>query len=301
MKTQHLLAAFCLAPLLMTTAQTLPGIAQITASPVNQPYPASPKRPVVDSYFGKAVTDNHRQPENMNSPDSGYQSTSSGYTTPQDSPSGRKLLKSARLPVSMHKGDVVLNTGVRLRGHLSYQPLTNTLRVREVDTWRTYPANQIRHFSYIDQTDNQAHHITAFPVPSALGETRTLLLEELIPDAPIPLLQLPLPTSQYGTTLQDLPHPRTANWQTEQPCYIWFDGRLLAPDVFVRTEIDALLTIVPESVQHWAAAYPRPTCLPTLAQWLSAFGRELTRVQPNPAGVQSRPATSPASTRSTLY
>ena len=216
------------------------------------------------------------------STDTSHQSTTPGYATQQDFPSELTLSTTDRLSVVTHKGEVVLNTGVRLRGCLHYQPLTNTLRVREVNTWRTYPADQIRHVSYIDQTGNQAHHITAFPVPSALGEIRTLLLEELVPGA-IPLLQLPLLNSQYGTTLQELPQARAANWRTKQPCYVWFDGRLLTPDVFVRTEIDALLTIVPESVQYWAASYPRPTCLPELARWLSAFGRELARVQPNPS------------------
>ncbi|MVM35903.1 hypothetical protein GO755_38170 [Spirosoma sp. HMF4905] len=206
-----------------------------------------------------------------------------------------------RLPVITNEGEVVLATGVRLWRQLSYQPLTNTLMVQQANSWHTYQADQLRHFSYTDRADDRTHYIKAFAVQLASGETRTMLLEELIPGAPIPLLQLPSSNGQHGTIIQGLPQPRTANWKTEQPYYVWFDGRLLAPDVFVRTEIDALLTTVPESVQYWAAAYPRPTSLPELMEWLSYLERELSLGQLKPARTQPKPVTTPASTPFTLY
>lgn len=204
------------------------------------------------------------------------------------------------LPVITHEGEVVLSTGVRLWGLLSYQPLTNTLLLRQASTWRTYHAGQLRYFSYTDQADNRVHTITSFAVRLASGEPQMLLLEERVPGAPIPMLQLPPPNGQHGAIIQGLPQPRTASWKTEQPCYIWFDGRLIAPDAFVRTEIDALLTIVPESVQYWAAAYPRPTCLPELVRWLAYFESELSFAQSKPSLIRLKPATTPASILSTL-
>jgi hypothetical protein len=214
---------------------------------------------------------------------------------------GQVMPKRTQLTVASYEGEVVLTTGVRLWGHLSYKLLTNTLLIRQANTSHTYQAEQLRYFTYTDQNDKRVHYVTAFAVRLASGETRTLLLEELIPGAPIPLLQLPPPNGKHEAIMLGLPQPRTTNWQTEPPCYVWFDGWLLAPDVFVRTEIDALLTIAPEPVQRWAAAYPRPTCLPELARWLYSYRRQLSLVPPRLAPVQPKPATTPANISILLY
>ena len=213
--------------------------------------------------------------------DTYFPSSPLGCASHQVHPVERTLSTRTRLPVITHEGEVVLTTGVRLRGSLNYQPLTHTLRVQQANAWHTYQADQIRYFVYTDRTDDKVHHVTAFTLRLASGELQTLLLEELMPGAPIPLLQLPSPNGRHEAISQGLPLPRAANWQTKQPCFVWFDGRLLAPDAFVRTEIDALLTIVPPSVQYWAAAYPRPTNPKALLRWLSEFESEIKRARPN--------------------
>jgi len=128
----------------------------------------------------------------------------------------------------------------------------------------------------------QAHYVTPYPIQLDSGERQTVLLEELTPGAAISLLQLPVLNGQPDTIEQKLPRIHSPQWRTQRPWYIWFDGRLIAPDSFVRTELDALLTLVPESVQRWAAVYPRPTNPKTLVRWLAGFEQAMHQAQAKP-------------------
>jgi hypothetical protein len=188
---------------------------------------------------------------------------------------------SAHAQLAWHQGEVVPTTGIRLWGELCYQPRTHSLLFRTTaeTPWRTYPADQLRQFSYMDAATNGLHHIGTYDVPMSTGQTITLLFEELIPGATVPLLQLVAPNGLSRAARRVLPRMPKAAWQTEHPRYVWLDGRLLAPDVFVETELDGLLATTPTSVQQWAKRYPRPTDPKSLGRWLAYFDREMANAR----------------------
>ena len=191
------------------------------------------------------------------------------------------LAVSAHAQLAWHKGEVMPATGIRLWGELCYQPRANALlfrQAKEADTWRTYPADQLRHFSYVTPTG--LHYFATYDVPLSTGATRAMLFQELIPGASVALLQLADTDGSYRKAKQGLPRNPKAAWQTPQLWYVWLDGRLLAPDVFVETELDSLLATTPPSVQRWAKRYPRPTDPKSLARWLAYFDREMHSAHP---------------------
>ncbi len=192
------------------------------------------------------------------------------------------LTLSAHAQLAWHKGEVMPTTGIRLWGELCYQPRTHSLLFRNTAAtpWRTYPADQVRQFSYMAAATNGLHHIGAYDVPMPTGQTITLLFEELIPGATVPLLQLASLNGLSRAARRGLPRTPKAAWQTEHPWYVWLDGRLLAPDVFVEIELNGLLATTPPSVQRWAATYPRPTDPKSLGRWLAYFDREMAHAHP---------------------
>lgn len=181
------------------------------------------------------------------------------------------------------EGTIILTTGIKLRGQLSHRPDTDVVLFRPANqtaAWRTYSVDQLQRFSYV--TNDRLHHFAIYETLTPTGDTHAILFEELIAGATVPLLQLTTPKRQLGAAKHSLPQPSHHGWQTEKPWYVWVDGRLVAPDTFVETELDALLLTLPASVQQWAARYPRPANPKALARWLAYFEREMAASRTTP-------------------
>ena len=118
-----------------------------------------------------------------------------------------------------------------------------------------------------------------------------MLFDELISGAAVQLLQLPALHTTKQADKQGLPRNRNANWQTPQPWYVWLDGRLVALDAFVDTDLDGLIASAPTAVQHWANSFARPGNPKALAQWLTYFNGRVTQAQ-----LPGAPTTDPAIT-----
>lgn len=171
-----------------------------------------------------------------------------------------------------HEGEATLNTGITIRGELSFQPDANALLIRVAGKCRVYPAGQLQGFQYVDKTSARYHFFKAYTVVKNGQEEETaLLFEELVPGATVRLLQLPGNRAERVGGQYDLPAVRKPDRQTLQPRYVWIDGRFVAPDVFVETELSDLLANSPEAVQRWFNGRPRPVGPKALARWLACY------------------------------
>lgn len=177
------------------------------------------------------------------------------------------------------EGDVTLITGVKIRGEIDYQPQADLLLIRTPDKVRTYTADQLRQFHYIDLSTSHFRTFSSYEITQPTGETRSVIFEELIPNGLVPLLQLPASHGAYWAAKHGLAKPQKILWQTAQLWYIYLDGRFVAPDVFVETELDELVAAAPEAVQQWAEHVPRPTDPSTLAKWLACFSGRVDQAQ----------------------
>lgn len=189
----------------------------------------------------------------------------------------------AKAQLNWQQGELTLITGIRLRGDLFYQPQANTLlfRLTNTNTWRTYLADQIRGFYYIQRETGRHHHFWVYAVGlKNREESVSVIFEQLIPGAAVALLQLTAANNRRLIAKQGLPGYPASSWQTDQPWYVWLNGRFLAPDVFVKTELDGLLATAPETVRRWGNEYPRPTTPKALARWLAHFDRVMGDAQP---------------------
>ncbi len=177
------------------------------------------------------------------------------------------------------EGEATLNTGITVREKLCFQPDANALLFRTAGKWHTYPASQLQSFAFSEGINTVPcfRHFTVYPVPqNGSEEAVPLIFEELLPlDAPVRLLQLRDTQAKQIGRRYGLPPVRNAHWQTPQPWYVWMDGRFVAPDIFVETELSDLLATSPDPVQRWANARPRPHDPKGLARWLLHYYREM--------------------------
>lgn len=178
-----------------------------------------------------------------------------------------------------HKGEAVLTTGLTIRGELCYQPRADVLLFRQAGKTRTYTADNLLRFHYTDIATSIAYTYGVYDVPQPTGETRAIVFNELIPGAAIQLLQLPDPHTERWAKIQGLPRNRSANWQTPRPWYVWLDGRFVAPDAFVDSELDGLIAAAPKAVQQWANEFTRPGNPTALARWLAYFNGRMVQEQ----------------------
>ena len=176
------------------------------------------------------------------------------------------------------EGEATLSTGITIRGELYFQPDANALLFRTAGKWHTYPASQLQGFAFIETITAISYfrHFTVYAVPqSGSEETASLIFEELTLDAPVRLLQLRGIRARQTGRKYGLPPVRNAKWQTPQPWYVWIDGRFVAPDTFVETELSDLLANSPKAVQQWANTRPRPRNPKALPRWLTHYYREM--------------------------
>lgn len=184
--------------------------------------------------------------------------------------------RPALAQIVWQEGEATLSTGIIVRSELCYQPDSNALLVRSGSTCRTYTASQLQCFQYVNTADVYRHFTVHYlPKNGQPDELAPLILEELIPGATVRLLQLPGNRAERIGKQYGLPATRTSDWQTPQPWYVWIDGRFVAPDAFVETELSDLLASSPEAVQRWANARPRPGNPKALARWLAHYYREM--------------------------
>lgn len=197
------------------------------------------------------------------------------------------LLSAATASAQMkwYSGEVSLMTGFRLTGELCYQFATNTLVFRQGNKWRTYQIDQVLRFRHTDPATNLLHTFAPYEIVQPNGQSQLVLFEELLPGVDVQLLELPAQYSWLQVSRYHLPSTRTTHWQTPNPRFVWLYGRLVAPDTFVRTELDGLLATTPKTVQQWASAASWPIDPKTLGRWLSSFHNRVTQAtrQPGPA------------------
>ena len=181
-----------------------------------------------------------------------------------------------------NEGEITLNSGITIRGELCYQPDANTLLFRMAGKWRSYSDNQLQRFHFVDKATNAYRQFTLYEVgQDSQGNTTHLIFEEIIAGVTIRLLQLPGSRANRVGREHGLPHSQPEKWQTPQPWYVWRDGRFVAPNVFVETELDALLMASPDSVQRWAAACSRPSDPLSLSLWLACYLGRMTLAKPH--------------------
>jgi len=190
-----------------------------------------------------------------------------------------------------HQGEAVLTTGLTVRGELCYQPRANALLFRQAGKTRTYTADNLLRFCYIDIATSILHTYGVYGVPQPTGETRAVVFDELISGVAIQLLQLPEPYTEKWATKQGLPRNQRANWQTPRPWYVWLDGRFIALDAFMETELDGLIAAAPRAVQQWANGFTRPGNPAALVRWLSYFNGRVSQEQLPGQKTHSQPIT----------
>ncbi len=176
------------------------------------------------------------------------------------------------------EGEATLNTGITVRGELCFQPDANALLFRTAGKWHTYPASQLQRFTFFEAINavSYVRNFSVYAVPqNGSEEAVPLIFEELTLDAPVRLLQLRGSGAKQIGRRYGLPPVRNAHWQTPQPWYVWMDGRFVAPDIFVETELSDLLATSPDPMQRWANALPRPRDPKALARWLLSYYREM--------------------------
>lgn len=177
------------------------------------------------------------------------------------------------------EGEATLSTGITIRGELYFKPDANALLFRTAGKCRVYQSSQLHHFTFVEVVNSIPCYrlFTAYAVPKngQEEEISPLLFEELSPGATVRLLQLPGNRAGRVSKQQGLPPTRNSDWQTPQPWYVWIDGRFVAPDTFVETELSDLLANSPKAVQQWANTRPRPRNPKALARWLTHYYREM--------------------------
>ena len=185
----------------------------------------------------------------------------------------------AKAQLVWYKGEVTLVTTIRLTGEVCYQPQANAVLFRMAGKCRVYQAHELERFQYTDMTT--VHRFAPYDILLKNGETQSVLFEELTAaGADVRLLELSVQHGAQRTPKPDLPHPHKSSWQTPKPWFVWLDGRLLAPDEFVETELSGLIATSPDTVQQWANQYPHPTSPKALARWLLRFYSQLAQSQP---------------------
>ena len=192
---------------------------------------------------------------------------------------------TASAQVKWHKGEVSLVTGFRLTGDLCYQFSTNTLLFRQGDKWRMYQIDEILRFRHADPTTNLFHTFAPYEILHPNGKTQLILFEELLPGVDVQLLELPPQYTWQQVAKYHLPSTRTAHWQTPNPRFVWLYGRPVAPDTFVRTELDNLIATSVKTARQWADTTAQPADPNSLGRWLSTFHNRISQ-----GSLQNRPA-----------